>query len=113
MITAKGNEVNDMSRGLYNTMKGKMGMKGSQFSAQSKFAILGQDKPPTTPSNMRGMFGNLRAPVNSGSALENPNSFSLPGKGTTVNNSDSPADKREIRHSVELEMTTPNDATYR
>ena len=107
---SKGNEVNDMSRGLYNTIKGKMGMKGSQFSAQSKFAILGQDKPPTTPSNMRGMFGNLRAPVNSGSALENPNSFSLPGKGTTVNNSDSPADKREIKHSVELEMTTPNDA---
>ena len=107
---SKGTKINDMSRGVYNTMKGKMGMKGSEFSAQSKFSILGQNKPPTTPSNMRGMFGNLRAPVNSGSALENPNSFSLPGKGNRTNITDGVPDKREIRHSVEIEMTTPNDA---
>jgi hypothetical protein len=107
---AQGTKVNDMDRGLYNTIKGKMGMKGSEFSPQSKFAILGQNKPPTTPSNMRGMFGNLRAPVNSGSALENPHSFSLPGKGNRINTTDGVPDKREIRHSVEIEMTTPNDA---
>ena len=107
---SKGTKVNDMSRGLFSTIKGKMSMKGSELSAQSKFSILGQDKPPSTPSNMRGMPGALRTPVNGGSALENPSSFSLPGKGKTVNNSDSPADKREIQHSVQLDMSTPNNA---
>mgnify|MGYP001307700701 CR=1 FL=1 len=103
--------IDNIGRGLTNTIQGIMGLSDSDLTAQSGFHILGQPKSSTTPSWMRGMTGGLRLPVVAGAAISNTNSFELPGIGKEKNGQgEAPTPARDALHAVEIEIQTPSDA---
>tara|TARA_R110001592_G_scaffold113905_4_gene313227 strand:- start:7272 stop:15179 length:7908 start_codon:yes stop_codon:yes gene_type:complete len=113
----QGLDINLLNQGLYGTIWGSMSMGASALTPQTGFNILGQDRNDArTPTSMRGVTSNNLARPISGSALNSNNGFALPGKGKTIDPSETDDNEksifniRETTHSVQLNIPVPNDA---
>jgi hypothetical protein len=77
-----GVTVGKMSKKTYGIIKGRMALVNDNLSGDSKFSILGQQKPSTTPSVMRGIEGmDVEITAISGTASRTADGYVFAGKG--------------------------------
>ena len=101
-----GSGLNTFSASAYSSVKGRMDLQMSGLSSNSKFSVLGQKKPPVTPSTMKGIEGmdvDIRA--TSGTATISATGYTFGGKG--LMGSESVAASQET--SIQTTFIIPTD----
>jgi hypothetical protein len=98
--------INFLSSSAYGNLNGRMDLSGDIFSHQSKFSILGQKKPVSIPSVMRGASDSANLKVSHGVASHNDNGFTLPPSGNH------PSEEGSVFHRAEMQtvVSVPTDA---
>lgn len=74
--------INKMSKTAYRNLRGKMSLMNDNLSHNSKFSILGQQKPPRVPAILKGVEGmDVDVQTASGNASVTSDGYILAGKG--------------------------------
>ena len=74
--------INKISKTAYGNIKGRMSLINDNLSHNSKFSILGQQKPPKVPSILKGIEGmDVDISAASGNASVTSDGYALAGKG--------------------------------
>ena len=77
-----GNKINTISSTAYGNLKGRMSLINDNLSHNSKFSVLGQQRPPKVPSMLKSMEGmDISIQAASGNASLTSEGYVLAGKG--------------------------------
>jgi hypothetical protein len=101
--------VNDMSSVTYGTLKGRMNLLNDNLSHNSKFSILGQQKPPIVPTTLKSIEGmDVSIQTASGNASITSDGYILAGKGR-VDLLNETATTTTFESTLETEFVIPLD----
>ncbi len=101
--------VNDMSSVTYGTLKGRMNLLNDNLSHNSKFSILGQQRPPIVPTTLKSIEGmDVSIQTASGNASITSDGYILAGKGR-VDLLNETATTTTFESTLETEFVIPLD----
>ena len=77
-----GDNINILNKTAYGKLKGRMSLINDNISHNSKFSILGQQRPPVVPSLLKGIEGmDIDIQAASGNAAISSEGYALAGRG--------------------------------
>jgi len=100
------NNINSMSSTTYGNMTNRIGL-GDDNNSFSEFSILGQTRPSTIPSSIRGIDAQVEFNPTGGTAIKTSNGISFPGVG--VIEGEGLADTPVNITTASLKIKIPND----
>jgi hypothetical protein len=101
--------INNMSRVTYGAIKGRMNLLNDNLSHNSKFSILGQQRPPIVPTTLKSIEGmDVSIQTASGNASITSDGYILAGKGR-VDLLNETATTTTFESTLETEFVIPLD----
>jgi len=101
--------INKISKSAYGNIKGRMSLINDNLSHNSKFSILGQQRPPKVPSILKGIEGmDVDISTASGNASVTSDGYILAGKGRVDLLNESPT-TTTFESTLQTEFVIPVD----
>ena len=101
--------IGKLSKGAYGKLKGRMFLMNDNLSHNSKFSILGQQKPPKVPTLFKGIEGmDVDIQTASGNASITSDGYILAGKGR-VDILNETATTTTFESTLQTEFIIPDD----
>lgn len=101
--------IGKLSKGAYGKLNGRMSLMNDNLSHNSKFSILGQQKPPKVPTLFKGIEGmDVDIQTASGNASVTSDGYILAGKGRVDLLNESPT-TTTFESTLQTEFIIPDD----